>query len=1209
MSRSMPHLVPLRPKGFPRPPASPIIDDALPSPSEPETLGRYRVVELLGAGANGLVYRAFDPEADAHVALKVLRPDAGPGQARAADLKREFRLVSDLTHRNLVLPYTLDQDGDRVFFTMELVAGEPIVAWLQGRDEPTIRDAFAQLAEGLLALHDRGLLHRDIKPSNVLVEAGGRVAILDFGLVGHVDRPLDAGRRYFAGSPGYLAPEIFGGTPASPASDAYAVGVILHEILTGTWPYHADVRESVVLRMLADDAPAISAGPPDLAAICRGLLHVDPERRASLEQLLPASTTRSRPSRRATTATVVGREDELARLREAWARMRQGERPLVVHVPGASGMGKSALLHSFGRELDGAAWVLAGRAYERDTVPFKAVDAAMDQLARRIEALPPAQRAELALTDATGLAALFPALATALGVTTERDVEALDPHVRRRSGVRALGDLLTRVADRHGLVLMLDDLQWGDLDSARLLVDLLTAPSPRMLVLLSYRAQATGPFLELVDRWTVTELVTETLPVEPLSHASALRFAQSIAGDDARALEVARESEGCPFLIEMLASAPRDTALSFEAALAQRLSTLADPARRMLEAVCLAGRPVERDRVPFAPPRATDARAAWAALVSERLLRSHAADARGAVEPYHDRIRDAVTRGMADDARRATHLALGEAFISARDDEGAAVHLAAGGDRARALGYAEAAAQSAIAALAFDRAAQLFALAVECCDADPARRSALTLRRARALADAGRGAEAAPLFLEGARSGAQLEALDLRRQAMEQYLVVGRLDEGRALMRSLLDDLGVRVPRHQALVNAALYAEVARLLLRGAKLKKERIVTGRDRLVLDTFASIGKGLMSCDASLGSWFFLRAARRALDWGEAQLAARGITYLASILGFSGAPSAVARAERWLDAAEAIARGSDDEHALAFCLVGRGMVSCCTGRWARAIEDFDRAASALDARFGGSDWESNLAKGTSLFALVQMGDVRELEARAGALTQEARERGDLALEVESNLYLAFTALARDNVADARRCIARNLGLWTVRGYHFQHWIALRFEALMLLYAGSYEEALARMEEGLSLARAANLTSMQVVRVEGHDLRGRAAVGVALRSTGAKRERALACLREDAEQLASEGRSHARAPAEALRAGLALASGDGAVARSRLLHAALAYEESSMGAHALAMRWHVASLSEDRTSREACERALAARGIAAPSRWARMSAPLPER
>ncbi|MBX3189197.1 MAG: protein kinase [Labilithrix sp.] len=1169
----------------------------------PERFGRYRVVELLGTGANGLVYRVQDPDAGVSVALKVLR--AGLGQA--SDLKREFRLVADLTHRNLVLPYALETDGDEVFFTMELVTGETVTSWLErASDRPRderIRDAFRQIAEGLVALHERGLLHRDIKPSNILVEPGGRVAILDFGLVRRIDGPLDTSRRYFGGTPRYLAPEVLSGAQASPASDAYALGVLFHEALTGRLPYHEEVRESVIARMLERGSPEIVGPAEDLARVCRGLLHADPARRLALPDLvaeLGPSAGSGAIARVAPTSIFVERDDELGRMKRAWQHVVAHRGPMIIHLPGQSGMGKSALLRAFGRQMRDAAWILEGRAYEHDTVPFKALDAAMDQLAQRIASLPGAERRALRPSQPEALHVLFPSLAKALRIDRP-EAPPPDPVARRRWGARALRELLARVSERFGVVLMLDDLQWGDLESARLLIDVLAPPGPAILVLLSYRSEIEAPFLALYKRWEVDNLASETVPVKPLPPEAAMRMAETLSGSDARAATVAKESDGCPFLIEMLLSTPGDS-LSFENALGSRLDALPPAARRMLEAVCVAARPLPRGRVPFAPDCPSETRTAWAMLVRGRLLRSDGSTAADVVEAYHDRIRDAVTRALPDDDRRGAHLALGDSFAAAGDAEGAATHLAAAGKRERALGFAEAAARSALDALAFDRAAQLLALALDCARDDAAVRRDLTLRRARALANAGRGAEAAPLFLECARAGTEAEGLDLRREAMEQYLVAGRHDDGRPVMVRLLADLGVWLPRSAWLTNAALYASVGRLLLRGPKMKEQRALTDRERILLDTFGSIGKGLTACESSLGSWFFLRAARRALDWGEPKLAVRGITYLASLLGFSGVPSDVERADKWIAAGVALAKEHDDGHALAFCEVGRGMIEVCCGRWERAIQTFAAAAEVLDAQFAASDWEANLAKGALLFALVQVGHIGELEERASTFTREARERGDLALEVESNLYVSLAAIARDSVADARRCIDRNLRLWTMRGYHFQHWIALRFGAMTCLYDGSFEEALAMMDEGIPRARAANLTAMQVVRVEAHDLHGRAALGVAARAKRLRRARAIARVEEDIATLAREKRPHAQAPASMLRAGLAVLRRDRELALAHLAAAVRAYDEAAMRTHSLTAGWHVATLTRDVAAIERIENALRERGVRAPARWARM-------
>jgi len=1169
-----------------------------------EWYGRYRVLGLLGEGANGIVFAAEDPAVGVRVALKVLR--AGFGEA--ADLKREFRLVADISHPNLVLPYALESDEEQIFFTMELVTGSPILEWLHGHSsaerDTRIRETFRQLAEALWALHQRGLLHRDVKANNVLVEPNGRVALLDFGLVRPAEAVGTVNGTYFGGTPAYLAPELLLGRRPSAAADAYALGVLLHMALMGRLPFHDDARESVISRMRNAAAPEVATGPALLSEICRGLLHPDPVQRLSVPGVIAALNTRPHAAVPfVAPSLVIERDEELARLRSAYDQVKAQQRPTVVHLPGKSGMGKSALLRAFARQMRDEAWVLEGKAYERDAVPYKALDAAMDQLAQRLGALPDVDKATLHPTAPEALCVLFPALGSALSIAPFA-AATMDAVTRRRWGALALSELLSKVSERFGLILMLDDLQWGDLDSARLLIDLLTPPGPALLVLLAYRAeQGAAPFLALYRRWEANNLASETVAVEPLSPAAAMRMAEVLSGG-ARSVDIARESDGSPFIIEMLLSSPAGATLSFESALSSRLETLSAAGLAMLGAIALAGRPVARDRVPFTPEIPTESWAAWSALVSKRLLRSEGTSATDHVEVYHDRIRDAVTRRLQPIERLNTHRALGESFAAASDDEGAASHFAAAGDTKRAFPFASNASRAALDALAFERAAQLLALAIECCPpSSGGERRNLVMSRARALANAGHGAEAAPLFMEcAAEAKEELAGYDLRREAMEQFLVAGRIDEGRAVMQQLLDDLGVWRPRSAWLTTAALYAALVRLVFRGPKVRPPRRISDRERLLLDTFGSIGKGFASYDAMLGAWFFLRAARRALDWGESKLAVRGIAYTACLLGFSGSPGDRKRAQGWLTAGESVANATADGHGFAFCQVSRGMIQCCAGEWQAALATFDAAAETLDGKYAASDWEAVTAKNTSLFALIQTGDLAELEIRAISLTREARDRGDLSLEVESNLYLALTALSRDNVEAARRCVDRNIALWTVRGYHFQHWIALRFRTLAWLYDGGSEKAFDLMNAEMPRARAANLTGMQVVRIEGHDFRGRAALGAAAQATGSRRAALLASVEKDIECLIREKRLHAVAPAEMLQAGVALLGGDRTRALAHLRSAGGAYVESAMTLHALTAQWHAATLECDRAELQRLEQGLRARGIEVPARWARM-------
>lgn len=1207
------------------------------------SIGRYRVVRRLGEGARGVVYEVADDATGAAAALKVLREpaslalDAGitttEGPLSDLEIKREFRLAVDVAHPNLVLPYSLESEAGHVFLTMELVRGEPLLDGLARRDftPSALADLFEQLARGLIALHDRGLVHRDVKSSNVLVDEEGRVRIVDYGLLrrerARSADAVESAPRSIDGTRAYQAPELFLGAPATPASDAYAVGVLLHKALTGTWPFDADVQRSVMRRIAEREAPRVDAsavsapGAARLARDCEALLHPDPSKRLPLSSLLSEREVDAAPPSRAprpARGSFVGRDVELSTLVTAFERVRARGAVEIVHVHGRSGMGKSAMLAELAERLRPSAWVLVGRAYEYDAVPYKALDAAMDQLALRISALDDAARAELASPRSGAIEALFPAVSRALrsgGATRDHggdgtlgEPPALDAPLRRRRGVEALRELLERVSARHGLVWLLDDMQWGDVDSARLLIDLLAPPAPPFLVVVAHRSEAHGaPFLDVLRRWGRELATAESVLVEPLAPERALEFASSLCDDPSVADRIARTSEGCPFLIEMLALAHVEPGTggvgddrSFEAALDERVAALPGDARRALAALSLAARPMSRGRVPMGTAAAEVTRAAWATLVTGRLVHTAGPAEDDAVGVYHDRIREAVVRGLSAEEATRTHASLGDAFAGASDAEGAAFHYSKAGERDRAFGFARTAADAARAALAFDRAAQLLGLALECAPTrdEPARR-AIVEARARCLADGGKCAEAAPIFLECANHRSGDAALELRREAMEQYLVAGRLDEGRPVMRGLLEELGVRAPTHPWLVAGSLYAEIVRLLIRGPSGRAKKVISARERLLLRTFLSIGKGLSSYESSLGATFFLRAARHALDWGEPVVAARGAAYMASLLGFSGKASDLRRAGAWLEAAERWADSAGDGHSRAFCQVGRGMVEVCAGEWRRSITTFDEAVRVLDARYAASNFEADIAKNTPLFALVQLGDVVELERRASLLTADAQRRGDLALEVESNLYLALAHLRADRVSDAHACVDRNMRLWTASGFHFQHWIALRFRVHALLYSGAAREAYERMDAGLPHARAANLTSMQVVRIEGHDLRGRAALGCAAAEAGRARARTLDRVERDAAALSSEKRAHALAPAENLRGGAALLRGDRRAAVRHFQRARDAYESADMRRHADIAALHMGMVSPTTSGRALDGLSSVA---ASPERWAAM-------
>jgi tetratricopeptide (TPR) repeat protein len=268
-------------------------------------LGRYLVLERIGAGAMGVVYAAFDSQLDRKVAIKVLR-DAGESGARAlerrAELEREAKVMAKLSHPNVVAVYDVGEHEGRLFVAMEFAGGGTLREYLRGR-EPSWQDVvslFVQAGEGLEAAHDAGVVHRDFKPENVLVGVDERPRVTDFGLA-HAGGAAEGER---AGTPAYMAPEQLDQGRADARSDVYAFSVALYEALYGVRPFpDGDVgarRDETIAA-----APAGSQVPAWVRrVVLRGLRASPEERWPSMRAMLSALDRAPRPVGRV--ALIVG---------------------------------------------------------------------------------------------------------------------------------------------------------------------------------------------------------------------------------------------------------------------------------------------------------------------------------------------------------------------------------------------------------------------------------------------------------------------------------------------------------------------------------------------------------------------------------------------------------------------------------------------------------------------------------------------------------------------------------------------------------------------------------------------------------------------------------------------------------------------------------------------------------------------------------------
>ncbi len=256
----------------------------------------YRILDKLGEGGMGVVWKAVDTTLDREVAIKVLHGEVADDPERLSRFTREARAVAALNHPNIVTVYSVEEAEGIHFFTMELVEGESLDGLIPEQGLPVERffDLAIALADALAAAHEKGITHRDLKPGNVMVTRGGRVKILDFGLAKlrrEVDpallsrAPTQTGtlEGVVMGTPLYMAPEQAQGKPLDHRSDIFSLGIVLYEMATGERPFRGQTAADVISSILRDEPRPVDLIRPGLhhhlARIIRRCLEKDAERR------------------------------------------------------------------------------------------------------------------------------------------------------------------------------------------------------------------------------------------------------------------------------------------------------------------------------------------------------------------------------------------------------------------------------------------------------------------------------------------------------------------------------------------------------------------------------------------------------------------------------------------------------------------------------------------------------------------------------------------------------------------------------------------------------------------------------------------------------------------------------------------------------------------------------------------------------------------
>jgi serine/threonine protein kinase len=1198
----------------------------------PDAFGRFVVHRRLGSGGMGIVYEAFDPLRATRVALKALTCVTPQSVAL---FKNEFRSLANLHHPNLVTLYDLFGQDHHWFFTMEFVEGQTLSEHLHGTQDrwTAIRNALAPLAQGLAALHRARKLHRDVKPSNIMMARDGRVVILDFGLVADLE-PSPGNHELFAGTPRYMSPEQLRREPLTTASDCYSLGVVVFEALTGHLPQPASGPGDRQLSQMPRSG-RFGQIPDDLASIGEALLQWAPEQRPTAAEVVgrlqPTGVTlesSDRPRTLPIAHPIVGRADELRILESAWRSTDAG--PVVIGIEGQPGVGKTTLVNSFltGVRSQASTLVLEARCYERESISFNVFDSLSEGLSVHLRMMDTARLSGVLPPEIDVLGRMFPKLEW-LGTLARQAPPHLDRQQLRRAGGRVLRELFRNVGRTATLVVFVDDLQWADLDSAEMLVELLRdAGSLTLLLMLGFRAEThpRSPALAFLLA-AVAELrgVRFThLPLQPLDPEAAAAMASQLLAPSGehpasreRAESIARESAGNPFFIgELVAyvrrverTRPSDFAaegLPLTSVIRARAEQLPEAAQRLLETVAIAGRPIQSADA-LAAALGEDRSTTWLALLrTDRFVRTLTTAEGEFVEPFHDRLRETIVAGLAEEQRRLRHRALATTLerSAPADLELLGVHFEGAGQLDRAGSYYAKAAEQAASALAFNSAAARYEKALRLSVLPEDGRLAMVRARAQALANAGRTFEAAQSFMAAAADGSP-EGLTSLSRAGYHYAASGHLADAKQAFARVNASLDIRMPLETRLAVPRLLALRGWLRVRRHRFA-ERPAASIPPLELtriDASWFIGAGLGLVELMTGALFTTYALHLALRSGDPYRIARGLSWEAAIAA-SQSRGGKNQARALFEVCRDIVDRLQDPYCKAMLSLCEGLAEFSHGRWTSARQRLDTAEQLFVRECVGVSYELSTLNGFKLQTCVYAGRYRELRDITPAILESARTTSNLYLETFiRGAIVPLLHLADDRPDHARTSVEVALGAWTSPGYHLQHALIDQVRLCVELYDGAPLTAVSIIDRQWPLLTRSGLLYNQNLRAKLLELRARCLVALTSDNPGATgtMKAAHAAVR----RLEKERERYFQGSVLSLRALLARAAGQAAVAETAMAEAVAAYDDVPMLDYAAAAAYRLAEWRADGPALTRASDGLRAEGIQNAERWAQMRAP----
>ena len=1179
---------------------------------------RFKDSKSIGHGGMGVVYSAFDQTTSETVAIKVAKSLGGNSES----IKREFRTLAKIRHPNLVVLKELHQFNGRVFFSMEFIRGERFNSesvnhrttgkpWLPN-ELADLCDRLHQLVDGIDFLHRSGFAHCDVKPSNILVTSSGRVVVLDLGLAQSIHRQRRRQTHCLGGTSAYMSPEQASGEPPQPASDWFAFGVVMFETLFGYRPFQGSLVD-ILFDKLAGNviAPASQSEtgiPESLLKLCNNLLSPAPSRRPKVEEIrwclkLHANQSSASFKPPVPQTRFFGRKKELESLDRALVDSSNASGPTLLLVEGESGIGKTQLIQKFLKKhrCSPDTIVLSGRCYENERIPYKAIDAVVSELATQWRLL---ESDFVSVELINSISSVFSGFSKSVCESSFLSEGARVP-TTAADGLQAV--LAAFLSERKRVVIFIDDIQWADTDSGRLLCKIITG-IPLLLICSHRPMEFPNKFFEhLRENFSKAAGSTQNcrqIKVSPFNdHDAEQLLCRDFPGLSKQVLGKAiGASEGVPMFLTSLAHQLCTMPVEqIESNTLDWTRDLEPQAKRLLDLVCASGYPLPQAIALEAADVSHDMEASVSALSARQLVTLTQLDGEVLLSPFHDMIRETTYAKLDAAEKKVVHSAIATVCEIRKDIPPArlAFHFGEAGQQEKCCHYSILSGDVAANSQAFAESVRAYREALDgFVGADEQKRD-LKQKLASSLARLGRAGDAGDLYME-LTSFQDGKSAHFLQAAAYQYCVAGRIEdsmhgfnrllqpwgystfesETSALWRLVFLRLKLRIPElKNTLGNWLAFYQPRSKGMRGSnnttaadsvkidgtannervpRQQHDQVEAIRTTQLCDLLWDVGNALSASafenvQAALFVNYSLQVAIRQND--------KVRTLRAKILWAAHEAAIGSRKEKSirerLNSMDTVTI-ENNAYLAGTHLKAKGFLAMCNGIWDEAASYFAAADDYLREHCADSHEEIGAVQLWGMVALQYSGQVKSTFSRYQELLASPANR-DHRLNISNlmSFFSPFVCLVKDRPSEALSSVDEAMKMWPVDKLYIQHIRAVFGRAEVFLYTGDYRQASDRVEKLWEMYARSSYRHVQLTRVLISELRGRCAVNRFESSEGQTAERVA---RQTIKNLEREKATWAHPMAQRVQANIELKKQNFEAAKIALLAARDGFERCKM-------------------------------------------------